>query len=393
MKKFLFAMFLVISSNSFASDKVVYGTDNRIDVDKVQSKLHRSLARSTAGMVSRYKIYDEGSTYSFNSITLRDSYGMCEFERFVDQVLLPSCSGFLVAPNVLVTAGHCVKNKIDCDSNFWIFDYNSERKDKLSVPKENVYSCRKIIARELNSSTKNDYAIIELDRSVLNRTPLKFRREGKISSDAELLVIGHPSGLPTKIAPGGKVYDNKDMYYFVTNLDTFGGNSGSAVFDTKTGLVEGILVRGATDYVTAESGNCREVNKCDSVDGLNCRGEDVTRITILKSFLDGIDQGNNNDDNSFEIDSTLVKIPYKTRKSYLRSRSSKMFKFDINKSKNVKFKLYWHSNKLRMYLYNSDGKKVAEGYKSINWYLQKGRYYLRIINQTPSNRSYKFYIK
>ena len=32
----------------------------------------------------------------------------------------------------------------------------------------------------------------------------------------------------------------KNKYYFQSNLDTFGGNSGSAVFDTATGVVEGM---------------------------------------------------------------------------------------------------------------------------------------------------------
>ena len=59
----------------------------------------------------------------------------------------------------------------------------------------------------------------------------------------------------------------------MANLDTYGGNSGSAVFNAKTGLVEGILVRGEQDYV--QKGDCRVSNVCPA-DG--CRGEDVTKI-------------------------------------------------------------------------------------------------------------------
>ena len=51
----------------------------------------------------------------------------------------------------------------------------------------------------------------------------------RLSLDTPLVVIGHPSGLPTKIADGAWVRNNESEYYFVTNLDTFGGNSGSAV--------------------------------------------------------------------------------------------------------------------------------------------------------------------
>ncbi|MEI8190645.1 MAG: hypothetical protein WCI75_13115 [candidate division NC10 bacterium] len=68
--------------------------------------------------------------------------------------------------------------------------------------------------------------------------------------------------------------------YFVANLDTYGGNSGSAVFSATTGLVEGILVRGENDYVW--KGGCRVSNRCPA-DG--CRGEDVTKVSALSSDI------------------------------------------------------------------------------------------------------------
>ncbi len=63
----------------------------------------------------------------------------------------------------------------------------------------------------------------------------------------KLYVIGHPSGLPTKVADGAQVCTQKGTH-FSANLDTYGGNSGSAVFNAKTNEVVGILVRGANDY-------------------------------------------------------------------------------------------------------------------------------------------------
>ena len=68
--------------------------------------------------------------------------------------------------------------------------------------------------------------------------------------------------------------------YFVANLDTYGGNSGSAVFNAKTGVIEGILVRGENDYVY--KGNCRVSNVCAS-DG--CRGEDVTKLSAITATI------------------------------------------------------------------------------------------------------------
>jgi hypothetical protein len=113
-----------------------------------------------------------------------------------------------------------------------------------------------------------DYAVIKLQRPVTNRAPLTYRTTGKISQSQSLVVIGHPSGLPTKITDGGKVTLNVERTKFSTNLDTFHGNSGSAVFDAKTGIIEGILIQGKTDYLPHDLKNpnsCMIVNKCDEL--------------------------------------------------------------------------------------------------------------------------------
>jgi V8-like Glu-specific endopeptidase len=193
-----------------------------------------------------------------------------------------SCSGFLVSSNVLVTAGHCIKSNYDCSTYKWVFDFKVDHSEQgaVSVPKSSVYNCKKIISRELNSTNKDDYAVIELDREVQDRNPLPFRRSGKIEKGDSLAVIGHPTGLPTKIADSASVRALSGKY-FIANLDTYGGNSGSAVFNVKTNLVEGILVRGENDYITDAQGGCRASYVCK--DG-GCRGEDVTYITHISAL-------------------------------------------------------------------------------------------------------------
>src|SRR3712207_7230060 len=64
------------------------------------------------------------------------------------------------------------------------------------------------------------------------------------------------SGLPTKIADGARVV-RANASFFEADLDTFGGNSGSPVFDARTNTVLGLLVRGATDYRARGSCNVR----------------------------------------------------------------------------------------------------------------------------------------
>ena len=76
------------------------------------------------------------------------------------------------------------------------------------------------------------------------------------------MMIGHPSGLPRKYAGDATVTQvlspGTDELRYVTDLDAFGGNSGSGVFTSGTtttsstcypaGVMVGILVKGATDY-------------------------------------------------------------------------------------------------------------------------------------------------
>ena len=282
LKYLIFTALLIVNTPLHSSDKVVYGVDNRVDLHETQVPMFYELAHSTAAMIRVSDLNREGETYTISGNTL-ESRGVCSTARFSKQLTAASCSGFLVGPNLLVTAGHCVTSQSDCSSFKWVFDYNIKDEENLefTVPSSSVYSCKRIVSQDLNRSTKNDFALIELDRDVNDRSPLAFRTAGKVEKLTSLVVIGHPSGLPTKIADGAWVRENNNDYYFVTNLDTFGGNSGSAVFDTETGVVEGILVRGEQDYVW-DSRGCRVPKVCEEE---SCRGEDVTRITNVSELI------------------------------------------------------------------------------------------------------------
>ncbi len=271
-------LILGFSQSTSAQNKVIYGKDNRLDYYQVDNAMFREFALSTAAMISINNLSFDGDIVEISSITLSE-YGVCDGERFTSQLIPANCSGFLVGDDILVTAGHCMQSYSDCENFKWVFDFavHHAGDDANSIASSSVYSCDEILTQMLDSYTKSDYAVIKLDRKVTGRAPLKFRTQGHASEGEDLVVIGHPTGLPTKIAAGAKVRSTNNIF-FTANLDTFGGNSGSAVFNAQTGDVEGILVRGENDYRYNSVEGCYRPKQCIMS---GCSGEDSTNITQI----------------------------------------------------------------------------------------------------------------
>ncbi|OUR97944.1 hypothetical protein A9Q84_07040 [Halobacteriovorax marinus] len=324
-----FLCLAVLSTPTFAGSvqKVLYGKDDRQEVSSYPNEMFQKLAQSVAGRVSKYDLeleqgsessnaildsirelrelysslglsFDEssltstvstdavatpGSFYKYSAQTLGDRINACSEERFTKQPTLMSCTGFLVGKDLLVTAGHCMTSNFDCSGNKWVFGF-TEGIDK--IPSNSVYNCKEVVSQEQISLPfigTTDYAVIRLDRPVTDRAPLKFRTSGKIRSKADVLVIGHPLGLPLKIADNATVRGTFGKT-FNANLDTYGGNSGSPVFNARTGLVEGVLVQGAEDLDYQGS--------CTASRSENGKKEVIYKITRLKALQKLHKQGN-----------------------------------------------------------------------------------------------------
>lgn len=272
--------------DSSLSTRVIYGEDDRLDVFQVEDNRLKEFARSTAVLMFKSQLTPANGVYAITADTFKNEFKLCDSEPFANQLSAGYCSSFLISSTMAVTAGHCIRTQANCEKTALVFDYAVHKEGSpgpTSISKKSVYNCKKVIRSGVDGNGA-DYAVIELDRPAMDREPLDFRKSGEVSVGEPLVVIGNPSGIPTKVAGGAEVRSQASGF-FVANLDTYGGNSGSAVFNANTGLVEGILVRGENDFVWKSS--CRVSNVCSDE---GCRGEDVTHITAAFKSLARADQ-------------------------------------------------------------------------------------------------------
>lgn len=268
-----------------AEGRLIYGADDRREPYQVQDPVQLMVARSTAAVVSTSKLSAvPGGVAVDVSQTFGARYNLCASEPYRDQPSTAFCTAFAVGSDLVATAGHCISAS-NCATSAFVFGF--EMLDagtvRSQVPADDVYFCAAIVARA--ETTTDDYAVIRVDRPISGRPALPIRRSGVIPLGAAVGVTGHPAGLPLKIAGGATVRRNDHAFYFQSNLDTYGGNSGSPVFNAADGVVEGILVRGNTDFVSIGKGRsaCNVSNQCNDS---GCPGwEDVTRAARFAPYV------------------------------------------------------------------------------------------------------------
>lgn len=226
---------------------------------------------------------DDDYFYLDEDRTLQRNLRVCSQERFAEQEILSSCTGFLVGEDLLMTAGHCVQSESQCKKFKWVFGHFSGAE---KIAKKDVYSCKELVSQKLTASvfSTRDYAIIKLDRRVENRSPLPIRKEGWVEVGDDLAVIGHPSGLPMKTADNARVTKRR-FNFFYANLDSYSGNSGSPVINVNSGIVEGILIQGANDYVPTDQGCYVSAKLQGTKKGSDEKVFRIPRITDLEDLI------------------------------------------------------------------------------------------------------------
>ena len=278
-------------------NQVIYGQDDRIEyyqaTDIQQQAADRvflvvdKLFGKTLTCLSKYC---QLNTKDYTQI---EGIELCDDEPFRGQpCVLAGATAFLVADDLVATAGH-VFTEEQCPYISFIphFLFKSEEKGPaVRFGEERIFQCdSKVIHFTQNNI---DFAVWKLDRGT-GTMPLCIRRSGNVKKGTPLIMMGHPIGLPLKIAGNAQsdpwaspivksiqktytrfAYEVKTET-FRANLDAYVGNSGSPVFDANTMEVQGILIDGSTDYTRDSDNECIRSNVCSDLSGCPDEGFEI----------------------------------------------------------------------------------------------------------------------
>lgn len=290
----------VISSAAGArpSVKGIYGQDDRMDVFQADDA-KKALADSVASLWEEpFLEYDPSSgAYKLFTQSFAQKMGLCPSEPFRDQPTGPVCTATLVGEDLLLTAGHCVLNEMECAKSRFVFGFSITEAGGSApsiVPATEVYTCAEVVSRYVNHTSTNavraDYALVRLDRKVAGHKIVPIARDGDLAKGDSVFMLGYPSGLPLKVVGGATVRDSSAPGFFIADMDAFGGNSGSPIFNERTHAIEGVLFAGDQDYALNEDETCVIVSRRGQNEG---SGEAATKTSLLRSLipLPGKDEG------------------------------------------------------------------------------------------------------
>ena len=225
----------------------VYGL---LENDGMMTPQYDTAKKATVAIIRKENL-DEKNLY-----LMKDLYRYCTPQPFSEQKIWAGCSGTLVAKDVVLTAGHCVRNAADCENLSIAVDFDSSNSiDEIRLNTSKLHGCKKILysSKPVPKTQLRDWALIQLKTSVADREPIQLLGPHSPGTTA-IFALGHPMGMPKKISAG--FIHQEDYNYNIKNpaspfyksrFLTPAGLSGGGVYSADFKFF-GIVVRGGTAY-------------------------------------------------------------------------------------------------------------------------------------------------
>lgn len=301
--------------SSFDNPRSIYVEDDRLEADQIDAFGHAkpdAIGRAVAATAILSKKRNVTSKAAAREILLEPykvkqfplgDVSLCEGERFREQQTGGFCTGFLVGPDIVATAGHCVEfddiDEQDTSRNAFSVVFGFERRGgafRSTVSADEVFEVVHIrgLSKPGQSPPTADFALLQLDRPVPSAIAEPLRLAGPaglaVKDGTRLALVGHPSGLPKKLSFNGLslAMEDGNEVLFRAQLNAFHGNSGSPVlFYDEPDVVAGILVNGQNDFAPDTEHNCvrTQVYLANGMcNGERC-SEGVTKSAVIEPYL------------------------------------------------------------------------------------------------------------
>ena len=149
-------IFVAFVSVCLRAPGAIYETDDRYDAkDYLHLSETKTAVQSIALVTDKSLLLPTRPLqYRLETLSLEDYEAsieepLCPEERFRDQpvVYKKAGTGFLIGPDLLVTAGHVIGTQSICEKKAFIFDYalDHQGRDPRIVDEQNVVYCEKLL--------------------------------------------------------------------------------------------------------------------------------------------------------------------------------------------------------------------------------------------------------
>lgn len=269
--------------SSLIAEEASYSADTSLDTRKNMGELEshlkdlESIKTNMLGvavlMDSKYLKEDQNGSYRLTGCStlseriLRMNFNgdeginLAPNQKFGTELAPGFGSSFLVGENLIITAAHCIRDKefrLKSESEIKnmsvVFNFHiTAKSNKTKFNPNDVYKIIKILRYNCgNSAESSDWALLQLDRKVVDIKPIRIDFSEEISEKMlgeNIYALGCPSGMAVKCVSLDDAKINKiNPSIIISNLDVLPGNSGGPVINRLTGNAIGIVVRSQISY-------------------------------------------------------------------------------------------------------------------------------------------------